>query len=108
MPWIGETLTAGASGISDADGMTGATFSYQWVSNDGNGDTTIAAAMLDRLLHRCAVINIAGDSYRLRAHQARNQHQTTTIQPTQGELLCHRGGGVGVLEVCLEVCPDAV
>ena len=28
---------------------------------------TIAAAMLDRLLHRCAVINITGDSYRLRA-----------------------------------------
>ena len=48
------------------------------------GDTTIAAAMLDRLLHRCAVINITGDSYRLRAHQARNQHQTTTIQPPKG------------------------
>lgn len=34
-------------------------------------DTTIAAAMLDRLLHRSVVINIDGDSYRLRAHQAR-------------------------------------
>jgi DNA replication protein DnaC len=34
-------------------------------------DTTIAAAMLDRLLHRSVVINIEGDSYRLRAHQAR-------------------------------------
>ena len=40
------------------------------------GDTTIAAAMLDRLLHRCAVINIVGDSYRLRAHQARNRQHT--------------------------------
>ena len=49
------------------------------------GDTTIAAAMLDRLLHRCAVINITGDSYRLRSHQARTQqHTTTTIQPPQG------------------------
>ena len=49
------------------------------------GDTTIAAAMLDRLLHRCAVINITGDSYRLRAHQARTrQHTTTTITPPQG------------------------
>ena len=48
------------------------------------GDTTIAAAMLDRLLHRCAVINITGDSYRLRAHQARNRQQTTTIQPPRG------------------------
>ena len=34
-------------------------------------DTTIAAAMLDRLLHRSVVFNIDGDSYRLRAHQAR-------------------------------------
>ena len=33
-------------------------------------DTTIAAAMLDRLLHKSVVFNIDGDSYRLRAHQA--------------------------------------
>ncbi|MBU1493004.1 MAG: IS21-like element helper ATPase IstB [Actinobacteria bacterium] len=33
-------------------------------------DTTIAAAMLDRLLHRSVVISIDGDSYRLRSHQA--------------------------------------
>ena len=39
-------------------------------------DTTIAAAMLDRLLHRSVVFNITGDSYRLRAHQARNQQLT--------------------------------
>ena len=51
------------------------------------GDTTIAAAMLDRLLHRCAVINITGDSYPLRAHHARNQQHTTTTtkQPRGGE-----------------------
>ncbi len=34
-------------------------------------DTTIAAAMLDRLLHRSVVFNITGDSYRMRAHRAR-------------------------------------
>jgi len=33
-------------------------------------DTTIAAAMLDRLLHKSVVITIDGDSYRLRSHQA--------------------------------------
>jgi DNA replication protein DnaC len=38
-------------------------------------DTTIAAAMLDRLLHRSVVFNIDGDSYRLRAHQAQNRQQ---------------------------------
>ena len=35
------------------------------------GDTTVAAAMLDRLLHRSVVLNLDGDSYRLRAHHAR-------------------------------------
>jgi len=35
------------------------------------GDTTVAAAMLDRLLHRSVVLNLDGDSYRLRDHQAR-------------------------------------
>jgi DNA replication protein DnaC len=39
-------------------------------------DTTIAAAMLDRLLHRSVVFNITGDSYRMRAHQARNRKLT--------------------------------
>jgi DNA replication protein DnaC len=34
-------------------------------------DTTVAAAMLDRLLHRSVVFNITGDSYRMRAHRAR-------------------------------------
>lgn len=34
-------------------------------------DTTIAAAMLDRLLHKSVVVSIDGDSYRLRSHQAR-------------------------------------
>ena len=30
------------------------------------GDTTVAAAMLDRLLHRSVVLKLDGDSYRLR------------------------------------------
>lgn len=36
------------------------------------GDTTVAAALLDRLLHRSVVLNLEGDSYRLRDHHARN------------------------------------
>ncbi|GAA3482072.1 ATP-binding protein [Streptomyces yanii] len=34
------------------------------------GDATVAAAMLDRLLHRAAVVGIDGPSYRLRSHQS--------------------------------------
>lgn len=42
------------------------------VASWGNilGDTTVAAALLDRLLHRSVVLNLDGDSYRLRDHQA--------------------------------------
>ena len=35
------------------------------------GDTTVAAALLDRLLHRSVVLDISGVSYRLRDHHAR-------------------------------------
>ena len=31
---VGETLTASATGISDSDGLTGATFTYQWLADD--------------------------------------------------------------------------
>ena len=40
----GETLTADTSGISDADGLDNATYSYQWVRNDGTTDTDISGA----------------------------------------------------------------
>ena len=41
---VGEVLEADTSGIADADGLSGATFSYQWVANDGNSDTDITGA----------------------------------------------------------------
>ncbi|MBU0681462.1 MAG: IS21-like element helper ATPase IstB [Proteobacteria bacterium] len=37
------------------------------------GDTVIATAILDRLLHHCKVINIKGHSYRLRGHSFSKQ-----------------------------------
>jgi DNA replication protein DnaC len=36
-----------------------------------NDDPMVAAAMLDRLLHRSVVLNIDGESYRMRSHRAR-------------------------------------
>ena len=36
-------------------------------------DPMVAAAMLDRLLHRSVVFNIDGDSYRMRTHRARSE-----------------------------------
>ena len=34
------------------------------------GDEVMAAAMLDRLLHRCHVVNIQGATYRMREYKA--------------------------------------
>ena len=41
-------------------------------------DPMVAAAMLDRLLHRSVVLNIDGESYRMRAHRARAESLRTT------------------------------
>ena len=44
-------------------------------------DSTIAAAMLDRLLHRSVVFTITGDSYRLRSYQAQARKPTERRPP---------------------------
>ncbi len=41
---VGETLTADTSGISDANGLTGVSYAYQWIRNDGNSDEDISGA----------------------------------------------------------------
>ena len=41
---VGQTLTADTSGIADADGLSNAVFSYQWIANDGSADTDISGA----------------------------------------------------------------
>jgi len=41
-----------------------------WAKAFGD-DPMVAAAMLDRLLHRSVVVNIDGESYRMRTHRAR-------------------------------------
>ena len=55
------------------------TFS-QW--NDVFADVTIASAILDRVLHHCTVINIKGESYRLKErkeHMKQKQHIVNTL-----------------------------
>ena len=53
------------------------------------GDEVMGAALLDRLLHRCHIVNTGGNSYRLRrrAELARTLHQAGTRKnPSQAEL----------------------
>ena len=46
---VGETLSADRSGIADADGLTNATFSYQWLADDAdiNGATGSTHTLTD-------------------------------------------------------------
>jgi DNA replication protein DnaC len=46
-------------------------------------DPMVAAAMLDRLLHRSVVFNIDGDSYRMRTHRARSERLRPRPKPTE-------------------------
>ena len=46
MVQVGQTLTASTSGISDSDGLTNATFTYQWLSSDGASDSDISGASI--------------------------------------------------------------
>ena len=41
---VGGTLTADVSGITDADGLTNVSYTYQWIANDGTTDTDIENA----------------------------------------------------------------
>jgi len=50
------------------------------------GDSTVAAAMLDRLLHRSVVLNLDGDSYRLRSHHARGEALRQIVTGTRKPL----------------------
>ena len=50
------------------------------------GDNTVAAALVDRLLHRSVVIDITGDSYRLRDHQARTDNLRRTTHASAATL----------------------
>ena len=38
---VGHTLTADISGIADADGITGVSFNYLWISDNGTDETEI-------------------------------------------------------------------
>ena len=50
------------------------------------GSERLTGAMLDRLLHRSVVINLDGDSYRLRDHHARNEQLRRTTTGTRQPL----------------------
>ena len=49
----------------------------------------MAAALLDRLLHRCHIVNIRGNSYRMRRHAELSK----AIDPTAAQALSAERSG---------------
>lgn len=65
------------------------------------GDPVIATAILDRLLHRCQVVNIRGNSYRLKEYQ-----QRAAVPKRPETAMCEVSGRreiVALLAVCAGV-----
>ena len=42
-PQVGETISADTSGISDPDGLTNVSYSYQWIRVDGSTETDVGS-----------------------------------------------------------------
>ena len=87
-------LTCGGSGATGA----GEPASTVVTSNKGFEqwgeilhDEVMAAALLDRLLHRCHIVNIRGNSYRMRRHMEFSK----AIHPTASRAVSaeHAGNG---------------
>ena len=57
---MGETLTVDTSGIDDADGMSGAVFSYQWLANDAEitGATSNSYTLVDADLDKTIKVRV--------------------------------------------------
>jgi DNA replication protein DnaC len=53
------------------------------------GDEVMAAALIDRLLHHCHIVNVRGNSYRLRHHVGFSR--TTEPERSRGSAPTHSG-----------------
>jgi DNA replication protein DnaC len=89
LPLPGEAASALFQVVSQRYGKTSIVLTTnRGVASWGEvlGDTTVAAAMLDRLLHRSVVLNLDGDSYRLRDHHARTDNLRRAVTGTRRPL----------------------
>ena len=84
---VGETLTVDTSGIADADGLENATFSYQWIGNDGSSDTDIAGATDTSYT---LVADDVGQTIKVRVSFSDDAGNETTLTSTATEAVAAR------------------
>ena len=79
---VGETLTVDTSGIDDADGMSGAVFSYQWLANDAEitGATSNSYTLVDADLDKAVKVRVIfnDDDYN---EEALTSEATASVAP---------------------------
>ena len=112
-PRVGETLTAYASSVADADGLTNVAFSYQWIRLDGAIETNIGTGSSSYAL----VAEDSGKTIKVRVaftDDAGNEedltsHATEAVEPTvpgAPKSLKVSVSGTGTLDVSWEA-PDS-
>ncbi len=80
---VGETLTVDLSGITDADGLTGADFRYQWILTDGGSllelqgatESTYTIVALDRYVRMLVRVSFIDD----RGHKETRTSEATAV-----------------------------
>ena len=78
VPEVGATLTADPSGISDADGPTNPTFSYQWVCVSGaNAETGISGATSETHTVQTAAV---GSTLKVKASFTDGNNKVETVE----------------------------
>ncbi len=70
-----------------ADSATNRAVGPAW--SESFNDSVVAVALLDRLLHRCTLLQVDGQSYRMRTHRAQVEalRRTITAAPPPGALV---------------------
>ena len=105
---VGETLTVDTSGIDDADGMSGAVFSYQWLANDAEitgatGDTyTLVEADFDKAVKVRVIFNDDDDNEETLTSEATASVAAETAVPDAPQSLNVSPDDTGTLDVSWE------
>ena len=105
---VGETLTVDTSGIDDADGMSGAVFSYQWLANDAEitgatSDTyTLVEADFDKAVKVRVIFNDDDNNEETLTSEATAAVAAETAVPDAPQSLNVSPDDTGTLDVSWE------
>ena len=79
---VGQTLSADTSAISDHNGMTNSTFSYQWISNNGEKDTPVPPLFGGNLSTYTVLSGDEGDTLKVQVSFVDDGGNTETLTST--------------------------